>query len=158
MIIAKRIVPFHEAHQAEDISTMTSAGTITGCAAPLALLVGLLLALCPAVRARQDTGEFYNPLKAEKAVEVGTFYLKKKNYDAAIERFLEAIHYKANHAKAHRLLGEALEKKGELADAVIYYQKYLEILPAAEDGDKVRKRIEKLNREVAKRAARRRSS
>jgi len=126
------------------------------------LIAGLLLlalcapGLCRAAPAQQkDTGEFYNPLKAEKAVEVGTFYLKKKNYDAAIERFLEAIYYKSNHAKAHRLMGEALEGKGELADAVTYYEKYLQILPAAQDADKVRKRIDKLKVEIAKRAAKR---
>ena len=106
----------------------------------------------------KDTGEFYNPFKAEKAVEIGIHYLKKKNYDAAIERFLEAIQHKSNHAKAHRLLGEAFERKREFADAIAYYEKYLEILPAAEDAEKIQKRIAKLKKEQQRRESRKRSS
>lgn len=120
-------------------------------------LTALLLLCVPAAGAQTDTGEFFNPYLAEKNVEVGTFYLKKKNYDAAIERFLDAIRYKSNHAKAHRLLAEAYDKKGDKADAVVYYRKYLEILPAAEDAEKVRKRIEKLNRDLEREKRRRRS-
>ena len=31
------------------------------------------------------------PPRAEKSVEIGTFYLKKRNYKAALSRFQEAI-------------------------------------------------------------------
>jgi len=116
----------------------------------------LLLAAASGARAQQGVGEMYNPYLAEKNLEVGEFYLKKKNYDAAIERLLEAIRHKANFAKPHRLLGEAFEKKGELEDAILYYEKYLEILPQAEDAAKIRKRIEKLRRKLAEQEKRKR--
>jgi len=104
--------------------------------------------------AQSDTGEFYNPYLAEKSVEVGQFYLKKGNYAAAIERFLEATRHKPNFAKAYRLLGEAYEKNGEKEPAIESFAKYLEILPAADDAGKIRKRIEKLKRELERQKAR----
>lgn len=125
---------------------------------PILVMLFVLLGVAGPARAQEDVGEMYNPYLAEKNLEVGEFYLKKKNYDAAIERLLESIRYKANFAKPHRLLGFAFEKKGELEDAILYYTKYLEILPQAEDASKVRKRIEKLRRKLAEREKRKRRS
>lgn len=103
----------------------------------------------PATGAPEETE--FNPLKAEKNLEVGKYYLKKGSYDAAIDRFKDAIRYKSNFAEPHRLLGEAYEKKENLKEAVAWYRKYLEILPSAEDADKVRKRIDKLTGRIGAR-------
>ncbi len=116
-------------------------------------LAATLLALfaCPAAglaQAQAGPPAPFDPFRAEKNIEIGEYYLKKKNYDAAIDRFKEAIRYKSNFARPHRLLGETYEKKGDKAEAVNYYQKYLEILPGAEDAAKVRKRIAQLQREM----------
>lgn len=100
----------------------------------------------PATGAPQETE--FNPLKAEKNLEVGKYYLKKGNWDAAIDRLKDSIRYKSNFAEPHRLLGEAYEKKGNLKEAVAFYEKYLKILPGAEDADKVRKRVEKLTEKL----------
>jgi tetratricopeptide (TPR) repeat protein len=97
----------------------------------------------------QDPAQ-WDPYKAEKALEVGRFYLKKKNYDAAIERFLECISYRPEYAVPHRLLGEAYEKKNVKEEAVKYYEKYLAILPQARDAEKIRKRIAELKKSVQK--------
>ncbi len=111
----------------------------------------LVLFACPAAglaQAQAGSPAPFDPFLAEKNIEIGEYYLKKKNYDAAIDRFKEAIRYKSNFARPHRLLGETYEKKGDKAEAVNYYQKYLEILPGAEDAAKVRKRIAQLQREM----------
>lgn len=122
------------------------------------VLAAALVAGAPlAARAQSDVGEMFNPYLAEKNLEVGEFYLKKKKYDAAIERFQESIKYKSNFARPHRLLGLCYEKKGDLEDAVEYYEKYLKILPSADDAEDVRKRIAKLKREIEKKKKRRRS-
>jgi tetratricopeptide (TPR) repeat protein len=122
------------------------------------VLAAALVAGAPlAVRAQSEVGEMFNPYLAEKNLEVGEFYLKKKKYDAAIERFQESIKYKSNFARPHRLLGLCYEKKGDLEDAVEYYEKYLKILPSADDAEDVRKRIAKLKREIEKKKKRRRS-
>jgi len=126
---------------------------------PILVTALLLLGAAPRARAQKsDVEEAYNPYLAERSLEVGEFYLKKKNYDAAISRLLECISYKPNYAKPHLLLGLAYEKKREYADAIEYYSKYLEILPQAEDAPKVRKRIEKLKRKLAAQEKRRKRS
>ncbi|MCL5287426.1 MAG: tetratricopeptide repeat protein [Acidobacteria bacterium] len=96
----------------------------------------------------------FEPFKAEKSVEVGMFYLKKKNYDAAIERFLDAVRYKPGFARPHFLLGRAFEGKREWEEAIIHYNAYLEILPNADDAKKVRKKIASLHKKVAREKAR----
>ena len=92
--------------------------------------------------------ETYDPLHAQKAVEVGEFYMKKGDVDAAIERFQDAIRLRSNFARPRLLLGEAYEKKGEKAEAAKYYKEYLAIVPKAPDAAKIRKKIEKLTRET----------
>jgi tetratricopeptide (TPR) repeat protein len=99
----------------------------------------------------------FDPLHAERSVDIGTFYLKAGKVDAAIERFLEAAHYEPSLAKPWRLLGEAYEKKSAYPSAIESYKKYLQLLPGAEDAKKVQKRIslleEKIGKESSKAAA-----
>ncbi len=92
--------------------------------------------------------EVYDPYHAEKALEIGEFYLKKGDVDAAIDRFQEAIRLKHDFARPRLLLGQAYERKDEKRDALRYYREYVKILPKAPDAAKVRKRIEKLSAEL----------
>ena len=92
----------------------------------------------------------WDPLRAEKDLEVGQYYMKKGDLDAAIDRFQDATVAKPGYAVPFKYLGEAQEKKGLKKQAIKSYQRYLDLYPHAEDGDKVRKRIEKLWKEVAK--------
>jgi len=92
----------------------------------------------------------YDPLRAEKDLEVGQYYMKKGDVDAAIDRFQDAALAKPGYAVPYRYLGEAQEKKGLKKQALKSYQRYLDLYPHAEDGDKVRKKIEKLYKEVEK--------
>ena len=100
-----------------------------------AIVLLAVLAFCGEGLAQQQAQA--NPgqlaFRAQKAVEIGEFYLKKGDVDAAIDRFKEAIEWKANFARPRLLLGKAYEKKGEKAEAVKYYKEYLEILPKAVD-------------------------
>jgi tetratricopeptide (TPR) repeat protein len=92
----------------------------------------------------------WDPLRAEKDLEVGQYYMKKGDVDAAIDRFQDATVAKPGYAIPFRFLGEAQEKKGLKKQAIKSYQRYLDLYPHAEDGDKVRKKIEKLYKEVEK--------
>ncbi len=116
----------------------------------VALLLAALLALASALPAQEDSGSAYDPFHAEKDLEVGQFYMRKGDVDAAIDRFQDAIRLKPNFARPRLLLGQAYEKKGDKTQAVKYYKEYLEILPKAPDAGKIRKRIEKLSRELGK--------
>jgi len=92
----------------------------------------------------------WDPLRAEKDLEVGQYYMKKGDVDAAIDRFQDATTAKPGYAIPFRFLGEAQEKKGLKKQAIKSYQRYLDLYPHAEDGDKVSKKIEKLYKEVEK--------
>jgi tetratricopeptide (TPR) repeat protein len=92
----------------------------------------------------------WDPLRAEKDLEVGQYYMKKGDMDAAIDRFQDAIVAKPGYAIPFRYLGDAQEKKGLKKQAIKSYQRYLDLYPHAEDGDKVRKKMDKLYKEIEK--------
>jgi tetratricopeptide (TPR) repeat protein len=92
----------------------------------------------------------WDPLRAEKDLEVGQYYMRKGDVDAAIDRFQDATTAKPGYAIPFRFLAEAQEKKGLKKQAIKSYQRYLDLFPHAEDGDKVRKKIDKLYKEVEK--------
>jgi tetratricopeptide (TPR) repeat protein len=92
----------------------------------------------------------WDPLRAEKDLEVGQYYMRKGDLDAAIDRFQDATTAKPGYAIPFRYLAEAQEKKGLKKQAVKSYQRYLDLFPHAEDGDKVRKKIDKLYKEIEK--------
>jgi tetratricopeptide (TPR) repeat protein len=92
----------------------------------------------------------WDPLRAEKDLEVGKYYMKTGNVDAAIDRFQDAIEAKPGYAIPFLYLGEAQEKKGMKRDALKSYTRYLTLYPKAEDRAKVEKKIEKLRSEVEK--------
>jgi tetratricopeptide (TPR) repeat protein len=97
----------------------------------------------------------FDPLHAEKSIEVGTFYMKKGNYDAAIDRFVDATHFQPKLAMPWKLLGEAYEKKHDNGSAIESYKKYLEIFPGAEDAAKVKKRISMLEEKAGQQSSKR---
>jgi tetratricopeptide (TPR) repeat protein len=92
----------------------------------------------------------WDPLRAEKDLEVGQYYMKRGDLDAAIDRFQDATLAKPGYAIPFRFLAEAQEKKGLKKQAIKSYQRYLDLYPHAEDGEKVRKKIDKLYKEVEK--------
>ena len=85
----------------------------------------------------------WDPHKAAKDVEVGQWYLKLKNYRAALERFNHALTYKPDDAEAIYGLAVTQEKLDLLTLADQNYRKYLEILP---HGPKAKEAEEGLNR------------
>jgi tetratricopeptide (TPR) repeat protein len=92
----------------------------------------------------------WDPLRAEKDMQVGQYYMHKGDMDAAIDRFEDATMAKPGYALPFRLLGEAQEKKGLKRQAIKSYTRYLDLYPKAEDKDKVQKRIDRLYKEVEK--------
>ena len=89
----------------------------------------------------------WDPHKAAKDVEVGQYYLKLKNYRAALERFNHALTYKQNDAEAIFGLAITQEKLDLLSLSAQNYRKYLEILPngpKSKDAQEGLKRVEPL--------------
>ena len=76
--------------------------------------------------------------------------MRKGDVDAAIDRFQDATLAKPGYAIPFRFLGEAQEKKGMKKPAIKSYQRYLDMVPRADDAEKIKKKIERLYKEVEK--------
>jgi outer membrane protein assembly factor BamD (BamD/ComL family) len=70
-----------------------------------------------------------NPMLAEQNINIGNFYLKKKNYDAAIQRFLLALEYQPTSGPAYEALGRAYEKNGQISKAINTFTEFTKKYP-----------------------------
>lgn len=100
----------------------------------------------PAPSTGKDEGAFlaYDPHRAAKDVEVGNYYLRLKNYRAALERFNDALAYKPGDAEATFGLAVTQERLDLLSQAYQNYRAYLKILdsgPHAKECQEAIKRI-----------------
>ena len=108
----------------------------------------------------------YVPPGPAKSVEVGNFYLRKRDYRAALSRFKEAADADPTYADAYLGLGKVYEKIGLKRKALDAYRKYLDALPSekdAEDAKAVHRAMTRLERQAqpspsSKTAARSRSN
>jgi tetratricopeptide (TPR) repeat protein len=89
-------------------------------------------------------------LAAQKNVEIGSFYLKRGDYEAAIDRFKDATQNQPKFAEPWRLLGEAYEKKKDLPEAIDSYQHYLLLYPHAPNRKKLEDHIAELQNKMQK--------
>lgn len=87
----------------------------------------------------------FDPHKAAKDIEVGEYYLKRKNYRAALDRFNEALLYKPNDGEATFRLAQTQEKLELYALAYRNYQNYLNVIvegPFTKEAEAGLKRLE----------------
>jgi tetratricopeptide (TPR) repeat protein len=93
-----------------------------------------------------DVQEFHpwDPHKALKDIEVGDFYLKRKNYRAALDRYQEALVWKPNDAIANFRMAQCFEKLSQPEEARTHYEEYLRILPHGPLSAEAQKGLEKL--------------
>src|SRR6266568_1906642 len=93
-----------------------------------------------------DVQEFHpwDPHKALKDIEVGDFYLKRKNYRAALDRYREALVWKPNDAIANFRMAQCFEKLDQPEEARTHYEEYLRILPHGPLSAEAQKGLEKL--------------
>ena len=95
-----------------------------------------------------ETAKEPNPKLAAQNVNIGNYYLKQKNYAAAIQRFLEAIEYQVDLIPAYEGLARAYEKKGDILKAINAYKGFLEKNPDSPNASGFRTKIAKLERKV----------
>lgn len=86
----------------------------------------------------------FNPLQANKELQIGNYYFKKKNYRAAAKRFSEATKWNPTFAEAYLRLAESDDKLKDAAAARQAYSKYLELAPDAKNADEIKKRLAKV--------------
>jgi tetratricopeptide (TPR) repeat protein len=88
----------------------------------------------------------YNPLKAEKNLKVGKYYMDKGKVDAAVGRFRAALASKPDYPEACRWLARAYEKQKkfkEAATVLLEFETKFPNSPAVPDFKKQRLRLEK---------------
>lgn len=88
----------------------------------------------------------YDPLMAQKTVKIGDFYYKKKNYTAAIQRYIEALEYQPDRVEALEALGRAYEKTGEISKAVEVYRNLISKNPESSKNGELRARLARLEK------------
>ena len=59
-----------------------------------------------------------DPAKSKENINIGNMYLKRRNYSAAISRYIEAIAWLENSIPAHEALARAYEKNGDFSKAI----------------------------------------
>jgi tetratricopeptide (TPR) repeat protein len=98
----------------------------------------------PAISVDEGTFRPWDPHRAAKDVEVGNYYLRLKNYRAALDRFNDALVYKPKDAEATYGLAVTQEKLDLLSQAYQNYREYLKIMdsgPHAKESQDAIKRI-----------------
>jgi tetratricopeptide (TPR) repeat protein len=86
----------------------------------------------------------FNPLQASKELKIGLFYMKKRSFKAAANRFDEATRWDPTNFEAFLKLGEAREKLKDPAAAKQAYAKFLELAPESKEAPLIRKKLETL--------------
>jgi len=92
----------------------------------------------------------WNPYRAMKDDEVGEFYMKRKNYRAALARYQDALIWKEKDAVANFRMAQCYEKLDQPDEAIPHYEEYLKILPDGPYAKEARKALEKLKAAEAK--------
>jgi tetratricopeptide (TPR) repeat protein len=87
-----------------------------------------------------------NPMLAEENLEIGDFYYKRKNYKAAIQRYIEALEYQPNLVKAFEALAKAYEKNDEFDKAINTYRDFLEKYPDSPKASDFRDKLSELEK------------
>ena len=100
----------------------------------------------------------HDPVAARKNLEIGEYYMKRKNYAAAVDRFSEAIEYDKTWPESYKKLIKAYDKKKEYMSAVEACLKFAENNPDSgqlkhfrKEEEKYRKKQEKLEKKEASR-------
>ena len=88
----------------------------------------------------------FNPLEADRCLKVGDYYFKRKNYDAAIQRYMEALEYQPNRFDAYEALGRAYEKQGAREKALRVYQDFLQKYPESPRAKEFKEKADRLQK------------
>lgn len=87
-----------------------------------------------------------NPALAEKNISIGNYYFQKKNYSAAIQRYLEALEYQKDSIPAYESLSRAYEKNGDITKAIQALKTLIEKQPDSPKSSQFRLRLTQLEK------------
>jgi len=92
----------------------------------------------------------FNPIEAQKEIQIGNFYFKKGSYRAAAGRYERATKWHPNLPEAYYKLGDARARIDQPGAAAQAFRKFLELAPAGGRAGEVKKKIQQLEKKTAK--------
>jgi hypothetical protein len=104
---------------------------------------GVEPAVPPAKPSRAPTRTLPPPEELDKLLAAARAAMQERDYDAAIRLYTRLLEFPEHpgRAQAQEYLGLARERKGQLAQAKLEYQEYLQRYPDGVDADPVRQRL-----------------
>jgi len=93
-----------------------------------------------------------DPLKAREHLEIGDFYYRRKNYEAAADRYREAVKNNPRWTKAYEKLIKVLETLEEFPEAILTCEQFIQTNGTSSDVKRFEKWSEKLRKKSSKTA------
>ena len=90
----------------------------------------------------------HDPVQAKKSVEVGDFYFKRKNYEAAESRYHEAIEYNLNWDGSYKKLITLFEKQKNYQAAIDVCQLFITNNPDSDKNKNFKKTEDKRRKKL----------
>ena len=90
----------------------------------------------------------HDPVQAKKSVEIGDFYLKRDNFEAAEQRYREAIQYNLKWDKSYKKLIKLLEKQEDFQAAIEVCKEFIQNNPTSKEVKDFEKTEEKLKEKL----------
>jgi tetratricopeptide (TPR) repeat protein len=75
-------------------------------------------------------------------------YYKRRNYSAAISRYIEAIAWQENSITAHEALARAYERNGDIAEAIQTLEAVIEKNPESSKNRGFQRNIDNLRKKL----------
>ena len=85
-----------------------------------------------------------DPFEAQRNLQVGDFYFKRRNYQAAAERYRQAIQYAPKSPPSYFKLIRALEKLNQISEAHQVCRQFIDENPESEKVKEFQKKAEAL--------------
>ena len=89
-----------------------------------------------------------DPARSRENLNIGNTYLKRRNYPAAISRYIEAIAWQENSIPAHEALARAYERNGDFAKAIQTLEAVIEKNPDSSKNRGFQNRIAGLRKKL----------
>ena len=89
-----------------------------------------------------------DPIEAQRHIRVGDFYFRRKNFEAAEERYREAVKYFPRRPDSYLKLIRALEKMEKFEAALAVCREFIEANPEAPQVEQFQARIKELAAKV----------
>jgi len=89
-----------------------------------------------------------DPVRSRENLNIGNTYFKRRNYSAAISRYIEAISWQENSIVAHEALARAYEKSGDFTMAIQTLETVIEKNPDSSKNNGFRSKIAGLRKKL----------